>query len=119
MITLYGIKTCDTVQKALKWLAAHSVPHTFHDYRELGIDKATIERWLKHLPLEKLLNKASTTYKELPDDKKAGAANKTTAIKLMLQHNTIIKRPVWDFGNDTYYLGWKEEEVLKRINEIE
>jgi Spx/MgsR family transcriptional regulator len=115
MITIYGIKNCDTMQKAIKWLDAKKVKYTFHDYKELGIDKATIEGWLKHLPLDKVINLRSTTYKELSDKEREGIHDKSKAIALMMKYNSIIKRPVWDFGNGTFLLGWDEAAVSKLI----
>jgi len=115
MIKIYGIKNCDTMQKAFKWLEAHKLKYEFHDYKESGIDKATLELWLKHFPTDKLANTKSTTYRELTDTEKASISNKSKAIALMMTHTSVIKRPVWDFGNGKFYLGWNEEEVAKLI----
>ena len=111
MIHIYGIKNCDTMQKALKWLDAKKLDYTFHNYKEDGIDKATIERWLKHLPLDKLLNTRSTTFRDLPENERAGTADRSKAIALMMQHSSIIKRPVWDLGNGKFFLGWDEKAI--------
>ena len=111
MITIYGIKNCDTMQKAFKWLDSNKTKYAFHDYREAGIDKDMIEVWLKHFPLDKLVNMRSTTYRELADDEKSGVADRTSAIELMMKYPTLIKRPVWDFGNGKFFLGWDEERV--------
>ena len=115
MITVYGIKNCDTMQKAIKWLDAKKVRYTFHDYKESGIDKATIEGWLRHLPMDKVINLRSTTYKELSDKERESINDKSKAIALMMKYNSIIKRPVWDFGNGTFLLGWDEAAVSKLI----
>ena len=66
-ITIYGIKNCDTMKKAWSWLDAHKVPYVFHDYRVSGIDKAHLEAWCRELGWEKVLNKGSTTFRELPE----------------------------------------------------
>ena len=113
MITVYGIKNCDTVQKALKWLQANDVPYVFHDFKVSGIDKGTIETWLKHFPTDQLINTRSTTYRALPDVEKASIGNKAKAIGLMIQYNSVIKRPVWDFGNGSFFLGFDEQELSK------
>lgn len=113
MITIYGIPNCDTVQKAIKWLDAKKVQYTFHNYKESGIDKATLEIWLKHFPADKLINTRSATYRALTDSEKTSITNKSKAIALMMNHNSIIKRPVWDFGNGNYFLGWDEQELGK------
>jgi len=115
MITIYGIHNCDTVQKAIKWLDKNKIPYTFHNYKESGIDKPTLELWLKQLPVDKLINLRSTTFRELSDDEKAGIANKSSAIALMIKYNSIIKRPVWDFGNGNLYLGWNEADISKLV----
>jgi arsenate reductase len=94
-ITLYGIKTCDTMKKAWTWLDAHGHAYRFHDYRVDGLDAATLGRWIDALGWEKLLNKASTTFRELPDADKAGLDAKKAAA-LMLGRPTMIKRPVLD-----------------------
>lgn len=111
MIHIYGIPNCDTVQKAIKWLNAHKVAYTFHNFREEGISKSTLETWLKHFPADKLINTRSTTYRSLTDEEKKATGSEAKAIALMMEHHSIIKRPVWDFGNGTYLLGWDEAKL--------
>ena len=106
-VTIYGIKTCDTVKKARTWLDGHGVAHRFVDYRAEGLDPKKLARWRDELGWEKLLNRASTTFKELPDADKAGLdAEKATA--LMLAHPTLIKRPVLDVDG-RLMVGFKPE----------
>lgn len=115
MLTIYGIKNCDTMQKAMKWLDAKKIKYHFHNYRESGIDKVTIEQWLEHLPLDKVVNTKSTTYRALTDAEKASVSNKAKAITLMIKNTSLIKRPVWDFGNGQFFLGWDEKELSKLV----
>lgn len=115
MLKVYGINNCDTVQKALKWLDKNKVKYTFHDYKVSGIDKATIDGWLKQLPVDKVINLRSTTYKELPEEDRGAINDKSKAIALMMKYNSIIKRPLWDFGNGTYFLGWDEKKVSELV----
>ncbi len=93
MTTIYGIKNCDTMKKARIWLEVHKVRCDFHDYKALGIDKATLEGWAKKVSWEVLLNRAGTTFKKLPDADKDGLTEKK-AIALMLAQPSMIKRPV-------------------------
>jgi len=111
MIHLYGIPNCDTTQKAIKWLQKQSVEFTFHDYKLEGVSSATLHKWLRSIPLSKLLNQRSTTYRELPAHDKEGVDDTEKAIDLMIRHNSLIKRPLIDFGNDNYVLGWNEQEM--------
>ncbi len=115
MVKIYGIKNCDTMQKAMKWLDAKKVKYVFHDYKELGIDKATIEVWLKHLPINKVINLRSTTFRELSETQRAGITDEKKAIDLMIKYNSIIKRPLWDFGKGEFLLGWDEAKVTKQL----
>ncbi len=93
MTTIYGIKNCDTMKRALAWLDTHKVSHAFHDYKASGIDKPTMEGWIKKVGWEVLLNRAGTTFKKLPDADKENLTEKK-AIALMLAQPSMIKRPV-------------------------
>lgn len=91
--TIYGIKACETMKKARAWLDAKGVPYAFHDYKSAGIDRATLEGWAKAVGWEKLLNRAGTTFRKLPDSQKADI-DEAKALTLMLAQPSMIKRPV-------------------------
>jgi arsenate reductase (glutaredoxin) len=114
MITLYGIRNCDVMQKAIKWLDANKIKYRFHDYRESGIDKGTLELWLQHFATDKLINTRSTTFRGLTDSEKGSIGSKSKAVDIMMKYPSAIKRPVWNFGNGSFFLGW-DEEVLKKL----
>jgi arsenate reductase (glutaredoxin) len=110
-VTLYGLASCDTTRAARKWLDAHGVAHTFHDVRADGLTKGLVEGWVKLLGWEKVLNKASTTWRELPDaDKSDLDTNK--AVVLLLANPTLVKRPVMDRSGELS-LGFKAENYGK------
>ena len=106
-ITLYGIKNCDTVKKARTWLDGHGCSYRFHDFKAEGVDKSQIERWIEAVGWEKLLNRAGTTFRKLPEGDKAGLTEETS-ISLMMAHPTIIKRPVLEQG-ELVLVGFKPE----------
>ena len=99
------------MQKAFKWLDAKGISYHFHNYKESGIDKKTLQLWLKHFPTDKLINTKGSTYRALSDDEKAGISNKTKAIDLMVNNTSLIRRPVWDLGDGRLFLGWDEKEL--------
>ena len=103
-ITLYGIPNCDTVKKARVYLDGHGVAYHFHNYKKAGVTKADLERWSKQVGWEKLLNKAGTTFKKLPEADKADI-DETKAIALMLANPSMIKRPVVE-GGETLLVGF-------------
>ncbi|MCA0058262.1 MULTISPECIES: ArsC family reductase [unclassified Mesorhizobium] len=106
-ITIYGITTCDTIRKARVWLDGHDVPYRFHDYRAEGIEAGRLDGWVRKVGWEKLLNKGSTTFRELPDKDKQGLDEKK-AKALMLAKPTMIKRPVLEVG-DRILVGFKPD----------
>lgn len=110
MLTLYGIKNCDTVKKARKWLEAHDVDYQFHDFREDGLDKKELNNWLEKLGWEAVVNKRSTTWRNLSDKEKEISTN-AEATKLLLANPTLIKRPLV-VKNTTLLIGFKEAEFL-------
>ena len=95
MITLYGIPNCDTVKKARTWLDQNNVEHQFHDFRKDGVNAAQVQQWIADLGVDTLINKRSTSWKALTDEQKSGL-NDTTALELILESPTLIKRPLLD-----------------------
>ncbi|PIB91886.1 ArsC family reductase [Caulobacter sp. FWC2] len=105
--TMYGIKNCDTVAKARKWLEARGQAYDFHDYKAVGIDRATLEGWVQEHGWETILNRAGTTFRKL-DEADRQDLNADKAIALMLAQPSMIKRPVLDLG-DRRLVGFKPE----------
>ena len=104
--TLYGIKNCDTVKKARAWLDARGIAYAFHDYKTAGIDEPRLRAWAAELGWERLLNRAGTTFRKLPDaDKQDLTEDK--AVALMLAQPSLIRRPVLDIG-DRRLVGFSE-----------
>jgi arsenate reductase len=97
-VTLYGIKNCDTIKKARAWLETQGVAYDFHDYKLAGIDEARLRFWVRELGWERLLNRAGTTFRKLPDADKEGL-DEDKAVALMLAQPSMIRRPVLDLGD--------------------
>ena len=93
MITIYGIASCDSCRKARKWLDQHSIEHVFHDLRADGLDIQMLERWSSRIDWRKLLNKQSLTWRKIPETDR-NDMSKDKALASMIQHPTLVKRPV-------------------------
>lgn len=100
MVTIYGIKACDTMKKARTWLDERGVVYSFHDYKASGIDRATLSGWVVEHGWETILNRAGTTFRKLPEADREGI-DADKAIALMLAQPSMIKRPVLDLGGRT------------------
>ena len=96
------------MKKAIKWLDANNIEYTFHDFKKQSLDEKTLNQWLKKVSWEVLLNKRGTTFRKLPDDVKNNI-DETSAIKVMLENLSIIKRPVLDIDGEIT-VGFKETE---------
>jgi arsenate reductase (glutaredoxin) len=94
MLTVYGIPNCDTVKKSLTWLKEHGIEFEFHDYKKKGISPEKLLEWLTQESHTKLINRAGTTWKKLSDETKAGVTDNQSAMEVMLQNTSAIKRPI-------------------------
>ncbi len=111
--TMYGIRNCDTIKKARAWLESHDVPYGFHDYKIAGIDRERLAGWVRAVGWETLLNRAGTTFRKLPDADKDGL-DEEKAIRLMLAHPSVIKRPVLERGG-ALVVGFKPDLYESRV----
>lgn len=109
MIHLYGIPNCDTVKKARLWLDAQGKAYTFHDYKKEGAQPEKLAAWIAAAGLDRVVNRKGTTFRALGDVDKAKAADSHTAVALLVQHPSIIKRPVVEYPGGVL-VGFKEEE---------
>ena len=106
---IYGISNCDTVKKAKNCLDSHNIEYKFHDFRKDGINRDIINGWLNTVAWDKILNKRSTSWRNL-DASTQQAVNATNVVDLLVENPTLIKRPVMDvndiitvgFNSDTY-----------------
>jgi len=99
---LYGIPNCDTVKKARTWLDSRHITYTFHDFKKAGLDRATIDSWLRHTDWESLVNRKGTTWRGLDDARKTAIVDAQSATELMLESPSVIKRPVLVLDSGTH-----------------
>ena len=114
-ITLYGIKNCDTVRKARRWLDSHNISYDFHDFRADGLSKTKVNQWLKDIDQEVLVNRRGTTWRKLSDKQKA-VSSKAAIAELLVEQPTLIKRPVLD-NNGQLHVGFKEDEYKEQFGQ--
>jgi len=112
---MYGIPNCDTVRKAQKFLEASHVSFEFHNFKKQGLSLETIQAWLESQPIEILVNKRSTSWKQLTDEQKQKLLSKED-LSVLVEMPTLIKRPVLE-TNSELFIGFKPETYQKLINE--
>ena len=113
MIKIYGIPNCDTIKKARKWFDTNNIEYAFHDYKKSGVPESELKKWAKKAGWELLLNRRGTTWRKLSDKDKDNI-NETSAIKIMLENPSIIKRPVLVSGKKLL-IGFNEEDYQQLL----
>ena len=109
MITVYGIPNCDTVKKARAWLAERGLDAAFHDFKKQGVPAALLPAWLNAFGRDKLVNRAGTTWRKLDDAAKAAVVDDSSATALMLAEPSVIKRPVVQWPDGRWTLGFSAQ----------
>lgn len=105
---LFGIPNCSTVKKARDWLEHNGIAYEFHDFKKNGVNQAILENWLNQMPWEKLVNRAGMTWRNLTETEKAAVQGNDSAINLMLEKSSVIKRPVLVKNGKILSLGFNE-----------
>jgi len=111
MTTMYGIKNCDTIKKARKWLEQHNIAFEFIDYRTDGLEQNQLATFAAACGWQNLLNTRGTTYRQLPEEQKTDMTE-AKALSLMLEQPAMIKRPLLEH-NGKYYLGFSETDYQR------
>jgi Spx/MgsR family transcriptional regulator len=113
-ITLYGIPNCDTVRKARAWLAGRGIEAAFHDYKKQGVPQAELRDWMGRVGWEKLLNRRGPTWRKLDAARQAAVTDPASALALMVEHSSVIRRPVLVRGAELL-VGFDEAEWGRRL----
>lgn len=112
-ITMYGIKNCDTIKKARRFLDSHNIDYQFHDYKTDGVNKTLLQNLIKRHGWETVLNKRGTTWRKLDDSVKSGT-DESNAAALLAEHPSMVKRPVLVIGKTTL-IGFSADEYTSAL----
>ena len=113
MITVYGLKNCDTCRKAMKWLKAEGLEARFNDFRTDGLDPTKLDAWIAALGIDDVLNRRGATWRKLPAAERE-SADDARLKALMLEHPALIRRPVFELGvGRGVVIGFKPAEQEK------
>ena len=117
MLDVYGIKNCNTVKKTLDWLNEHSIQYTFHDYKKEPAQDSKLIAWQQLVSWESLVNKKGTTWKKLSPEQQAAVVDEQSARAVLLQNNSMIKRPIIELENEII-LGFDEEKYEQKLTNL-
>lgn len=113
---LYGITNCNTVKKARTWLEQHGAEYQFHDFKKHGIAPELAQAWLKQAGWEKLINRSGLTWRGLADEQKQAVRDNASALQLILEKPSVIKRPLLERNSLLLHIGFDEATYKKILN---
>ncbi len=116
--TLFGIANCDTVKRARAWLQDQGVPFVFHDLRQQGLEAAALQRWAAACGWETLLNRRGTTWRRLDATAQSGVEDEASALRLMLQQPSLVKRPVVEWADGCITVGFDADGWASRVGSV-
>jgi Spx/MgsR family transcriptional regulator len=105
---LYGISNCNTVKKARDWLVQHDITVEFHDLKKLGLDAAIAQNWLQQADWTKLINRSGLTWRGLPEERKQSIQDANSALALMMEKTSAIKRPLLEQNSKLLHVGFDD-----------
>jgi arsenate reductase (glutaredoxin) len=109
-VKLYGLPYCDGTAAAIKWMEENDIENTLHNYKTDGITEKKLAEWARQSGWEKLLNKRSTTWRSLPKEVQDTIVDESSAIKIMMQNTSLIKRPVIEYEKELM-IGFDEKKL--------
>ncbi|HPW62403.1 MAG TPA: ArsC family reductase [Cyclobacteriaceae bacterium] len=112
---VYGIKNCNTVKSAVEWLTKNKIEFEFHDYKKSGITASKLSDWSRQVEWESLVNKRGTTWRQLDEASQKKVTNEKSAIALMKEKTSVIKRPLIEKNGKVVLLGFDEDEYKKKL----
>ena len=107
-IHMYGIKNCDTVRKAIRWLAEKDIGCVFHDLKTEALAQELIVEWLEQVDKDKLINKRGLTWRKIPTEDKL-LNDQDSIVRLIQDNPTVVKRPVI-FNGQYWSVGFKDDD---------
>jgi Spx/MgsR family transcriptional regulator len=99
---VYGIKNCDTVKKARKFLEEAGIAYEFHDYKKDGVDADRLAAFVAELGWDVVLNKRGTTWRRLDEATQDGVVDADSALDVMIDNPSVIKRPIVECEAKTF-----------------
>lgn len=116
MIRLYGIPNCGTVKKARDWLTQHDIAVEFQDFKKSGFDLKTAQNWLNQRDYSELINRSSLTWRGLTDEQKQQVTGYSSALALMMEKTSVIKRPILEQDGKILHIGFDAAAYTKIFN---
>jgi len=113
VIKVYGIKNCNTMKKTFSFLDSEEIDYIFNDYKKTSPTQGFLNRVIEKKGLSSVVNKKGTTYKKLNEEEKLQMEEVDTAVPILMEKSSMIKRPILESEEGDFVLGFEEDQIRK------
>lgn len=114
-LKIYGIKNCNTMTKAFGFLQEKEAEFEFIDYKKQKPSEALLKEFLTKTNLPALVNKQGTTYRKMTDQQKSDLEKEETALPILTENSSMIKRPVIVYSDGSITLGFDPKAIEEKL----
>ncbi|WP_291781388.1 Spx/MgsR family RNA polymerase-binding regulatory protein [Cecembia sp.] len=114
-LRVYGIKNCNTMKKTFDFLGNEGVNYEFVDYKKKAPGTELLNSFAEKVGFEALVNKKGTTYRKLEDREKELLGSKESALAILTEKSSMIKRPIVEFPDGSLILGFEPEQIKGKL----
>lgn len=114
-LRIYGIKNCNTMKKTFDFLESEGIEYEFLDYKKQAPSAALLVKFAEKVGFESLVNKHGTTYRKLDDADKEKLESEKSALAILVEKSSMIKRPIVEFPNGDLVLGFEPGKIKAKF----
>lgn len=111
VINVYGIKNCNTMKKTFNFLESEEIEYIFNDYKKTSPSKNFLKSVIEKKGLSSVVNRKGTTYKKLTEEEMQQLEHIDTALPILIQNSSMIKRPILETETGEYVIGFDEDQI--------
>lgn len=114
-LKIYGIKNCNTMKKTFDFLENEGIDYEFTDYKKSAPDAGLLVKFADKVGFEKLINKKGMTYRKLSEEEKVKLESEDSALAILSEKSSMIKRPIVLFPDGEIVLGFDPEAIKEKL----
>jgi arsenate reductase (glutaredoxin) len=112
-LQVYGIPTCSTCTKALKWLEAQGIAYAFINTKVQPPTATQIAAWVATLGEKSLRNTSGQSYRALGSTKDDWSA--ADWVRAFSADPMLLKRPLFVQADQAVFVGFRDAAALAQV----
>lgn len=106
---IYGIPNCGSVKKAVDFFTRHNIPFETVNFKKTPISEDLAKSWLSQKGAQLIINKKGTSWRQLDEETKSKELDYDSALSLIMNNNSIVKRPIITLNGNIVMIGFDDE----------